>query len=155
MSAALTETAHGPGLQSGDAERITASLEAVGERAGDLTEAVYARLFADHPQMRELFVRDREGSVKGEMLMRVFEAIVDFIDRGHFAARLIQCEVVTHEGYGVPPEVFAIFFETVAATVRAAMQSDWPEATDRAWERLVGALKWYATHPDQAAFAPA
>ena len=46
----------------------------------------------------------------GEMLAKVFEAILDFIGERRYAARLIQCEVVTHEGYDVPREIFGTFF---------------------------------------------
>ena len=87
-----------------DQNPITFALERAGEVGGDITPLVYARLFAAHPEMEALFVRDTDGSVRGEMLMRVFEAILDFIDRRAYAALMIQCEVVTHEGYGVPPE---------------------------------------------------
>jgi hemoglobin-like flavoprotein len=136
-----------------DAGLITSSLELAGERAGDLTPRVYARLFAEHPEMEALFVRDKDGSVRGEMLMRVFEAILDFIDRRHYASHLIQCEVITHEGYGVPPEVFGLFFRTVADTLREVIGADWTPAMDRAWRELLADLDWYATHPDQSAGA--
>jgi hemoglobin-like flavoprotein len=132
-----------------DAPAIVRSLELAAERAGDLTALVYDRLFADHPQMEALFVRDTDGLVKGEMLARVFEAILDFIDRRAYAAQLIQCEVVTHEGYGVPPEVFGVFFSTVAETVRHVMGPDWTAGTGAAWRDLLAELDRYVTHPDQ------
>ena len=55
------------------------SLEIAAERGGDLTPRVYERLFAREPAMRALFWRDGNGAIKGEMLARVFEAILDFI----------------------------------------------------------------------------
>ena len=134
-----------------DAELIIRTLEIAGEREGDLTPLVYARLFAEHPQMEALFVRDSDGLVRGEMLARVFEAILDFIDRRAFAALMIQCEVVTHEGYGVPPDVFGVFFATVAATLKDVIGADWTADMDRAWRELLADLDWYATHPDQTA----
>jgi hemoglobin-like flavoprotein len=133
-----------------DAQAVTQSLEIAGERGGDLTGAVYARLFAEHPEMEALFVRDTDGLVRGEMLARVFDAILDFMSRRAYSAQLIQCEVVTHEGYGVPPAVFGVFFDTVAETVRAVVGEAWSAATDRAWRRLLADLRRYVAHPDQA-----
>lgn len=138
-----------------DAEAITASLELASERAGDLTPHVYARLFAAHPEMEAQFVRDTNGLVKGEMLARVFEMVLDFIDRGAYAAHMVQCEVVTHEGYGVPPDVFPLFFDTVVETLRDAAGPDWTPAMEAAWTEALTQLHWFATHPDQRAVAEA
>lgn len=133
-----------------DGAAITRSLELAAERGGDLAPLVYARLFAEHRDMEALFIRDADGLVKGEMLARVFEAILDFIDRRAYAPQLIQCEVVTHEGYGVPPEVFGQFFQTVADTVRALCDEDWSSSTAAAWRALLKALGEYVADPDQA-----
>jgi hemoglobin-like flavoprotein len=134
-----------------DANLIIASLEKAGEHCDDLTPLVYDRLFADHPDMRALFVRDTDGSVRGEMLARVIEAILDFIDRRAYAAHLIQCEVVTHEGYGTPPEVFRLFFSYVAKAIEAVIGADWTARTEAAWSVLLADLDFYVTHPDQTA----
>ena len=72
-----------------DSDLITRTLELAGERGGDITPRVYARLFSDYPEMEALFVRDRDGSVRGEMLARVFEALLDFVDRRAYAAQMI------------------------------------------------------------------
>jgi hemoglobin-like flavoprotein len=134
-----------------DASVIERTLELAAEREADLTPRVYARLFAAHPEMEALFVRDTNGAVRGEMLARVFEMILDFIDRRAYAAQMIQCEVVTHEGYGVPPEVFGIFFETVADTLHEVLGSDWTPAVDASWRAMLDQMDWFATHPDQRA----
>jgi hemoglobin-like flavoprotein len=47
---------------------IERSFEIAAERAGDITPLVYQRLFAQHPEMEALFVRDTTGAVRGEML---------------------------------------------------------------------------------------
>ena len=133
-----------------DADLIERSLE-IAAGHGDMTARVYARLFAAYPDMEDLFVRDTNGAVRGEMLARVFEMILDFIDRGAYAAQMIQCEVVTHEGYGVPPEVFSLFFSTLAETLRDLLGADWDDPTDAAWSGMIKQMHWYATHPDQTA----
>ena len=131
-----------------DAERIAAALERVAE-VSDLTERVYARLFANHPDMEALFVRDANGGVKAEMLAKVWEILLDVADRREWAGRMIQCEVVTHEGYGVPPEVFGVFFETAVATVRD-LDAAWTREDQAAFDRLLATVGHLARNPDQA-----
>ena len=76
------------------ADLIVESLELAAERCEDLTPLVYARLFREQPEMEALFWRDSNGQIKGEMLARVIEAILDFVGERLYASRLIQCEVV-------------------------------------------------------------
>jgi len=136
-----------------DARAIEASLELAGERAGDLTPRVYELLFERQPEMKPHFWRDQNGAIKGEMLMRVFEAILDFIGERQYAHRLIQCEVVTHAGYDVPPDVFATFFGLVGEVVREACGDAWTREMDAAWKRVLADLDFFVTHPDQAVAA--
>jgi hemoglobin-like flavoprotein len=132
------------------AELIELSFEIAAERCDDLTPLVYARLFAEHPDMAPLFWRDANGQVKGEMLARVIQAILDFVGERHYADTLIQCEVVTHEGYEVPPDVFRLFFGTVAASLQDLVGADWTAEMDLAWTQVLADLDYYVTHPDQA-----
>jgi hemoglobin-like flavoprotein len=136
-----------------DADAIELSLEVASERGGDLTHAVYARLFALQPDMEALFWRDVSGQIKGEMLMRVFEAILDFVRERRVAHLTIGCEVVTHAGYDVPPDVFATFFGIVGEVVRETCGPRWTPAMAAAWPRLLGALDDYVIHP-QRTLAP-
>ena len=130
-----------------DAEAIEASIALAAERGGDLTPRVYARLFAEQPEMEALFWRDRNGSIRGEMLARVFEALFDFIGERRYADNMIQCEVVTHEGYDVPRGVFATFFNVVAGEIRAVCADAWTPEIDAAWRRTLADLDYYVTHP--------
>jgi len=133
------------------ADLIEQSFEIAAERCADLTPLVYARLFAAHPEMEALFWRDTNHAVKGEMLARVITAILDFIGPRQYARTMIQCEVVTHDGYGVPPETFGVFFGTVRDTLRDVCAQEWTNEIDAAWRELLDALDFYVTHPDQHA----
>lgn len=132
------------------AETIEASLELAADRGGDLTSAVYQRLFAQSPEMEAHFWRDRDGAIKGEMLARVFEAILDFVGDRRYAHHLIQCEVITHAGYDIPPEVFRTFFGVVADVIRDVCGADWTAEMGAAWRQTLADLDYYVTHPDQA-----
>ncbi len=128
---------------------IEQSLELAAERCPDLTPLVYARLFSQQPQMEALFWRDKNGAIKGEMLARVFEAILDFVGERLYAHHLIQCEVVTHAGYDVPPDVFQTFFPVVAETLREVVGEGWTAEMELAWQGLLADLDFYVQHPDQ------
>ncbi len=125
------------------AEAIEASLDIAAERGGDLTPIVYARLFERQPAMKALFWRDTSGSIKGEMLMRVFEAVLDFIRRRQFADHMIRTEIVTHAGYDVPPAVFATFFGLVAEVVQESCGPAWTDAMAAAWRVTLADLDEY------------
>jgi hemoglobin-like flavoprotein len=131
------------------AARIVESLELAAERCEDLTPLVYERLFREQPEMLALFWRDANGAIKGEMLARVIEAILDFIGERLYAHHLIQCEVVTHAGYDVPPDVFATFFGVVAASLREVLGEAWTGEIDASWTDLLADLDFYVRHPDQ------
>lgn len=132
-----------------DADRIGAVLERAGE-VPDLTARVYARFFAAHPEMEPLFVRDANGAVRAEMLAKVWEILLDVADRREWAARMIQCEVITHEGYDVPPRVFGSFFPVVIETVRDAVEGLTTE-DEAALARLLADVDRFVRRPEQSA----
>lgn len=119
------------------AAAVEASLEAVAELGEDPTERVYARLFADNPDMAALFWRDTNGAIKGEMLSRVFAAILDFVGERHYASHMIGTEMITHEGYDVPREVFATFFRVVGDTLREMLGVAWTPQMETGWRDML------------------
>ena len=129
-----------------DAAAIEASLELAGERGGDLAPLVYARLFERQPEMEALFWRDANGAIKGEMLSRAFEALLDFIGPRSYADHMLETEVITHEGYDVPRGVFATFFGVVGEVVRETCGGDWTPAMDAAWTRMLADLAHHVAH---------
>src|SRR5579862_7607318 len=118
-----------------DVAAIERSLEIAAERCGDLTPRVYEVLFDRQPEMKLLFARDTNGAIRGEMLMLVFEAILDFVGARRYADHLISTEVVTHAGYDVPPNVFATFFGLVAEIVQETCGDACTPEMAAAWTR--------------------
>jgi hemoglobin-like flavoprotein len=116
---------------------IETSLALAADRAGDITPLVYDRLFASYPEMRAEFWRDRSGAIRGEMLSRVFETILDLAGPRAYADQMIECEIVTHDAYGIPRSVFTTFFRAVADTVAAAAGADFTPAMAAAWAALL------------------
>jgi hemoglobin-like flavoprotein len=134
-----------PGRSIGpdDAIAIESSLEVAAECGGDLTARVYAVLFEREPHLRELFWRDEDGAIRGEMLMKVLEAILDFVGERRYAGHLVEAEAINHEGYEVPRAVFASFFGIVADVVRDACGQAWTDSMSTAWQRMLAELDVY------------
>lgn len=125
---------------SDEADLIAWSLAEVAERHGDPTKAVYERLFAQSPEMAELFVNDKTGAARGEMLSVVFETLLDFAGSVSYGANMVRAEIVNHESLGVPPMVFATFFGTVMEVVRDLLGEAWTPQAQAAWDRMLANL---------------
>jgi len=71
------------------------------------------------------------------MLAFTIDAILDFAGerRGHF--RMIECEIVSHDAYGTPPELFNAFFRIIAETLRELLGADWSTVIKDAWRKLL------------------
>lgn len=117
---------------------IERSFELAAARCQDLTPLVYERLFRQHPETRAMFRTEGSDLVKGSMLALTIEAILDFAgDRtGHF--RLIECEVVSHDAYGTPRDLFIAFFGVIAESLGEILRTDWSPEIDAAWRELLG-----------------
>jgi hemoglobin-like flavoprotein len=123
-----------------NADEISKSLELAAERGGDIAPRVYALVFAQHPEMEALFWRDKNGSVRGEMLARLLDVIFDVLGANHYGSNLLRSEIVTHEGYGVPRDVFPKFIDAVSTVVRELCGADWTAQMDSSWTALSGKL---------------
>ena len=133
------------------ASDIERSLEIAAERAGDLTADTYARLFRDFPETERLFVMDRDGGVRGNMLSHAFNTILDFIGERRYAHNFISSEIVTHIAYEVPPDAFASFFTVMRDEIRASCCDDWSPEMEDAWRRLLADLARYVARPTHVA----
>jgi hypothetical protein len=59
---------------------------------------------------------------------------------------MIRTEMVTHEGYDVPREVFATFFPIVRDTLRDILGAEWTPEFETAWAELLVELDRYIDH---------
>lgn len=114
------------------------SLETVVERAGDPAPAVYAALFARWPDLEPLFQRDVNGDVRAEMFLKTIECLQDLAGPNLYAANFIACEIVNHDGVGVPREVFPLFFEVTGETLASLAGEGWTPAYAEGWRQLIG-----------------
>ena len=123
---------------------IELSFELAASRCADLTPLVYQRLFDAHPETQAMFRSDGRDLVKGSMLALAIEAILDFAGqrRGHF--RLIACEVVSHDGYGTPRELFIAFFAIIRDCLRDLLGDQWSIEIANAWDQLLVEIDAFA-----------
>jgi hemoglobin-like flavoprotein len=120
---------------------IESSFELAGERCEDLTPLVYRRLHAEHPETLALFRREGSDLVKGSMLAMTIEAILDFAGERSGKFRMIECEVVSHDAYGTPRDLFIAFFSVIMRTLQEILGPDWTAAMDRAWRDLIAEIE--------------
>ena len=122
-----------PGLSA-----LTDSLTLLSERAGDVTEQVYARLFSAHPDLEALFLMDTDGGVRGSMLAQAFECLMDLAEGpGTLAETVIRSERVNHDTYDVPAGMFEVFFEIIRDVTREVAGSDWSPLMEAAWASVL------------------
>ena len=119
---------------------VVDSLELVAELDTDPTAQVYQRLFAENPEMETLFIRDRDGSVRGQMLHQMLEAILDFTGPQSFGLNMLRSEIVNHENLGVPPEVFVSFFDVVHRVLSDIGADQWTPAMTSGWNGMIDDL---------------
>lgn len=117
------------------------SLELAVAKGGDPQAAIYARLFALHPAMEAEFWRDKTGRIRGEMLARSFEMLMDLAaphaPEGGWGAAFLGTEAVTHDAYGISRAVFADFPPIVAAVIAEAGGDEFTPAMAAAWELVL------------------
>jgi hemoglobin-like flavoprotein len=114
------------------------SLERLARRGVDPAPHVYARLFAESPELEPLFILGPDA--KGHMLDQVFGVILDHVEAGRYASAFLRSERVNHADLGVAPEQFMRFFEVLADTLQALAGDAWSPAHERAWRALIADL---------------
>jgi len=112
----------------------------VAERHGDPAKAVYARLFAQQPEMEALFVGDKDGLSRGNMLANVFEVILDLAGPRSYGLNMVRAEITNHDQLGVPGAVFMSFFPVVVETLKELSGDDWTPEVAGAWAGVLDDL---------------
>ncbi|SEN32719.1 Hemoglobin-like flavoprotein [Bradyrhizobium sp. OK095] len=131
-------------LMSDSSNPIEESFELAAARCADITPLVYQRLFEQHPETQTMFRSQGSELVKGSMLALTIEAILDFAGerRGHF--RLIACEVLSHDAYGTPRELFIAFFAVIRDSLRELLGDEWSPDIAQAWDTLLIEIDTFA-----------
>jgi hemoglobin-like flavoprotein len=116
---------------------IEQSFELAAERCDDLTPLVYRRLHAERPETHAMFRTEGSELVKGSMLAMTIEAILDLAGERSGKFRMIECEVMSHDAYGTPRELFIAFFGVILRTLQEVLGGDWTAEMDQSWRGLL------------------
>lgn len=130
-------------------DSVSRSLEIAAERCADLAPAVYARLFAEMPELQSLF-RKEPRLVQGEMLARALETILDFCGDRLYGPNTVLAEAINHQAYDMPPNAFGRFFGVIGDCVREVVGADWTPQMEQGWKALLAEI---AAHVDARAAA--
>lgn len=113
------------------------------ERAADISDPaplMYALLFKDHPEMEQLFWRDKDGSIRGHMFQEMVAALLDFIGPNNYGENLFRIEHTNHEQLGVPPDAYAGAFTSLRDALKLTLREQWTEADEVAWRDLLESI---------------
>ncbi|MFZ2031464.1 MAG: globin [Vitreimonas sp.] len=127
---------------------ITWSLERASELHGDPTDAIYERLFVQRPDLEALFVLDRTGLIRGNMLAHVFDALIDMDGPRTYGLQFFRNERVTHEGgLGVSATDYDAFLVIVRDTVHDLLAAEWTAEIDAVWRNALDEIAADGTAP--------
>ena len=119
-----------------DTQAILDSLDLVAERSEDPAPQVYGRLFARYPETEALFIGDKRGAARGQMLRQAIETLLDYLGPNAFAANFLRAELRNHDDIGVPAEIFPGFYQAMAEAFADIAGEAWTPAMQAAWDEL-------------------
>jgi hemoglobin-like flavoprotein len=116
---------------------LSESLEIVVERVGNPAPQIYQRMFQQSPELEPMFVLDRNGSVRAEMIRLSFDALLDLEQQGLYARGLIATELTTHGNHGITAAQFVSLFDTIRDVVREIVAEQWQPRHEQAWNQVL------------------
>ena len=124
-----------------DSQAILNSLEQVADRCEDPAPQVYARLFARYPDTEALFIGDKRGAARGQMLRQATETLLDYLGPNIYAANFLKAELRNHDDIGVPGEIFPRFYQAMAEAFADILGEDWTPDMQGAWNDLTAQVE--------------
>ena len=119
---------------------IRSNFALVVDRAPDLVERFYARLFTEQPQLKALFGR-RSEKAQAEMLTQALIAVVDHLEDPAWLVSTLAPMGDKHRTYGVKDEMYGMVAGSLVGALKDVSGSDWNADVEAAW---LGALTFVA-----------
>ncbi|MEH6677353.1 globin [Phenylobacterium sp.] len=132
-----------------DAQAILDSLDLVAERSEDPAPQVYERLFARYPETEALFIGDKRGAARGQMLRQAIDTLLDYLGPNAFAANFLRAELRNHDDIGVPAEIFPAFYQAMAEAFADIAGEAWTPAMQASWDELTAEVEQIVQAPAQ------
>jgi len=125
-----------PPFTSEQIERLRFSYFVLIPNSGEFAKQFYDRLFALHPEARNLFGEDMKTQY--QKLMDLFTVLIESLDQEHLVVNDLSALGKRHVGYGVLPEHYNWVEEALLETLKGYLP-DW-ESDDLLglWKQLIG-----------------
>lgn len=121
-----------------DVALLRASFETILERERGLVAKFYGHLFAEHPELRRLFVGERVH--QEQMFARALVALVDRFDDAPWVDQQLSALGRRHARYGITGEMYAWFCKALVRTLAEVSGADWTPKHESAWTEAFGEI---------------
>jgi hemoglobin-like flavoprotein len=115
-----------------DPELLRHSFALITKREPQLADRFYAKLFERYPATRRLFDR-RSKHAKGKMLLDALVLLLANIDDDAWVQQNLAELGHRHQSYGVTPEMYRWFGETLVETFLEISGDDWTHDVEAEW----------------------
>ena len=122
-----------------DRELLSRNLRLVLHRDADFSSRLYDRLFARHPQLRELFGPD-SGPVQREMVTETLISAVDDLEGLPWLEDNMQLLSQKHGEADVTHEMYDWWAECVIETLAELSAPDWNPRLEQLWRQQIERL---------------
>lgn len=113
------------------------TFEKVADRAGDPHDLVYTRLFERHPQFEELFLMDKDGGIRANMLTTSLNCLIGVAEGSETPRLELEAARLHHEGYGLGSSDIDVMFEVIRDVFRDVLAEDWTAAAEKSWNDVL------------------
>lgn len=118
---------------------VLTSFELAAEKLGDITDAVYARYFADCPGSEELMAHIDPG-VKVKMMNEVLRLIM--VDNYDDEQSYLNFEIDYHKSsFSVEQHMYGNLLASVQAVIQENLGDDWTTDMAAAWQARISTLQ--------------
>lgn len=118
---------------------IRSNFSLVVERAPDVVERFYVKLFTDYPELKPLFGR-RSEKAQAEMLTQALIAVVDHLEDSKWLVETLAPMGDKHRTYGVTDNMYPKVATALLGTLRDVSKAEWNAPTEQAWSAALGAV---------------
>tara|TARA_R110000772_G_scaffold77139_20_gene166280 strand:+ start:1123 stop:1536 length:414 start_codon:yes stop_codon:yes gene_type:complete len=122
-----------------DADVMEQSLFVIAEAEVDITDRLYARFFAAHPEQRASFFHP--ATTKGQMVNEILECLLALAQGEQWVENSIQNHVIAHRSYGdIPLRLYAELLDMLVACLADIAGKYWSTKYQAAWDRQTARL---------------
>ena len=117
-----------------DVDLLKAHLIEVSEHESELTDRVYASLFAKRPDAVELFGQYSRASQQ-RMMAETLTAVLNMLDQERWLGDYVHAMGSRHQfSYETPTDMYAPYAEAMLEALAAVSGADWTPELEHSWK---------------------